>query len=716
MADIPPPPPGFVPVDRPPPPAGFVPVPPVDRRTGAPPYVREAVGSAPAQDRLATLRRFYPDAQPEGSDNFVYTDPKSGDRVLYNEQNPSILWGFASTPTVGDIASIAREGMIGVGSTLGAVAGAFAGGVGAPVGAGMGAATTARLYDLLRGVRGLPDTRDLGQTMAETGTDFAGAAVGQRVGEVLPGAVRKGLTVAKNRVAGTTPAETQAAFQTLGITPTAGQVSGGRVLQGTEAALTKIPTSAGRMQSAFGQQLDDFGNALTSLADDYGGAPSTQQAGRVVMGRPQSAMGDATGVQGFRDRFTRRSDALYDRLRELIPPETPIKINNVKSTLSKQANEYADTPEILPMLENPALRGYLDKLLNASKSYIQRTQGDEAAAQFDAGLLDGVLPYKAISGIRSMIGRDLSEPRLVNDIPRSELMAVYKSLSRDLEAGAAAAGPDALQAFQRANTYYTAGLSRMDGILNKIAREADPTDVFRMVEKGTPRDLWQLRRSLQPEEWDAVAGQVLRRMGVASSGQQGMEEVFSPAKFMTELSELGKKNTLEPLLRGTRYAGLTNRLDALGVVAAAIKDTTSMGNPSGTAGQSFYIRALTEPLAFVGQGVGAGAAGSELGMSAAGSAAFATMTPYAAARLMTFPPFVNWLAQGTKVASAPNSITAHLGRLVGIAEASDPETRQAIQEYYGGVKSAMQGSLLTPPAAPSEQTPSALPAPSAASR
>ena len=68
-----------------------MPVPPVNRRTGAPPYVREAVGSAPAQDRLATLRRFYPDAQPEGSDNFVYTDPKSGDRVLYNEQNRSLM-------------------------------------------------------------------------------------------------------------------------------------------------------------------------------------------------------------------------------------------------------------------------------------------------------------------------------------------------------------------------------------------------------------------------------------------------------------------------------------------------------------------------------------------------------------------------------------------------------------------------------------------------
>src|SRR5689334_20367663 len=52
----------------------------LDRKTGAPVSVRGAVGAAQTdEDRLATLRKFYPDAQPyqdpTAGDNFVYTNP-----------------------------------------------------------------------------------------------------------------------------------------------------------------------------------------------------------------------------------------------------------------------------------------------------------------------------------------------------------------------------------------------------------------------------------------------------------------------------------------------------------------------------------------------------------------------------------------------------------------------------------------------------------------
>jgi DNA-binding transcriptional MocR family regulator len=50
----------------------------IEMTTGAPLGVRAAVGSSTtSEDKLATLKKFFPDAQPYDKDNFIYTDPKT---------------------------------------------------------------------------------------------------------------------------------------------------------------------------------------------------------------------------------------------------------------------------------------------------------------------------------------------------------------------------------------------------------------------------------------------------------------------------------------------------------------------------------------------------------------------------------------------------------------------------------------------------------------
>lgn len=95
----------------------------IDKRSGAPAFARAVVGGASEKDKLANVKRFFPDAQPHGDDNFVFTDPGTGRPTLFNP--PGL--------DVGDIAGVAREGAQVVGAGLGAAFGA-AGGfvVGAP--------------------------------------------------------------------------------------------------------------------------------------------------------------------------------------------------------------------------------------------------------------------------------------------------------------------------------------------------------------------------------------------------------------------------------------------------------------------------------------------------------------------------------------------------------------------------------------------------------
>src|SRR5689334_21642542 len=78
----------------------------VDQSTGAPASVRLRVGGSPEGDRLANLRKFFPDAVPYGSDNFVFTNPDTGKPTLYNPK------GF----DFGDVASMGREVTTSVGA------------------------------------------------------------------------------------------------------------------------------------------------------------------------------------------------------------------------------------------------------------------------------------------------------------------------------------------------------------------------------------------------------------------------------------------------------------------------------------------------------------------------------------------------------------------------------------------------------------------------
>jgi hypothetical protein len=119
-------------------------------------------------------------------------------------------------------------------------------------------------------------------------------------------------------------------------------------------------------------------------------------------------------------------------------------------------------------------------------------------------------------------------------------------------------------------------------------------------------------------------------------------------------------------------------LDRLARVSGAIKDSAAMANPSGTAGQSAFMGVLTGGLAGTGAGYYLnGKEGAETG------AAFGVVAPYAAAKLLTSPKFVNWLVQASKIAPTDiNGVTSQLSRLVPIASSADPDLRQAVLGYY----------------------------------
>lgn len=630
---------------------------PVPANTGAPAIVRALVGGAPnPASRLATLRRFYPDAQPDPKDpeNFVFTDPQTGKPTYYNPKGPDL----------GDLASIAREGAQMVGATLGAGQGALTGSAAGPVGtfaggvtgAGLGGAAGEEAFNAAARAAGMVDDRTLGQRFADTGQtalmNSAGEAGGMSVGALLASAGRALLRGGPQGAAKT--AQTVRDFQSIGASPTVGQATEKRAIDAAEGILSRQPGGSAVFARRAQDTIDKLDAALTRQAQKLGGTRlEPEVAGRAIVQGVE-------GQGGFIPRFKSQSGQLYGEIDKFIKPDAAVPAGNTRAYLA------AATKPIQGAEQTSASRLFSNPLL------------DDVAKRFeaDAAANNGAIPYGTLKEMRSRVGERLTTPQLTDEIPRQELKRLYAALSTDMEAAAQAAGPAAERAFRRANGYFSAGMKRVEDVLQPLVDKGVPEKIFKSIEAGGREGATTIRatmRSLTRDQRDIVAGTIINRLGKATPGQQNaVGEAFSPETFLTNWNKLSGE-AKDALFGGTSDTGLRGGLDTIARVAEKIRANSRVfDNPSGTAGN-----VVGQSLSFVG--LGSLATGNyELAGVLLGGLAASNGT----ARLLTWPKFVNWLAQSTRI--KPNGFSAYLGRLAGIAADSDPETRAAIRDYLSG--------------------------------
>jgi len=613
----------------------------VDKSSGAPARVRMIVGGAPMKDQLVNLRRFYPDAQPYGEDNFVFTDPTTGRPTLYN--SPGLDFG--------DVPSVSREISQGVGGTFGAVLGSAAGPLGTAAGAGAGAVAGGSLFDTAMNLlEKRIDTRGVTGTLADAATDFTLNAAGQRAGELIGQGVKTaigaGAPLARRLLAD---------FRALGIEAPAGAVTGNKAVQGMEKTLENAPASAGRMQAIAERVVNQVQQAAQDLTSRFGTAQTPQGAGGVIK----------EAAKGAADRFATRQDSLYNAAFDLVGANTRVPVANVTRVRQALEAELAQAPN--------ARQGALG-------TAITRLRGIENDAA------NGGVPFAALRAIRTDIGRDLDNPILAGSTgaQNAAMKLAYGALTQDLSAAAATSGSASERALAVADRYTRRQMGEVIPTLQKIVDLGDDEKAFKFAidaaQDGGSK-LARLRRSFTPAEWDTVAASVLGRMGRATAGaQDASQNVFSVSTFLTNYSKLAPEAKVA-LFGGRRYADLQPELDRLVRVASALKSTERAANPSGTA------RHL---MAFATLGTLGGALGLFLGgdaSTAAQGVGATIVAPAVAARLISSPRFVNWLAESARVPA--NGISAHVGRLVAIAKA-EPAIKGAIQQYMSALRPAPQ--------------------------
>lgn len=633
----------------------------VDTETGAPPAIRALVGGAPNDEsRMATLKRFYPDAvrMPGTEDNFIFTDPGSKKLTVYNPKGLD----------VGDAASLAREATQFAGGAAGAFQGAVSGtAVAGPVGAvaggvagaGLGAAAGEEAFNIAGQQAGMVDTRGLGRRTADTAMVAGGEAAGQAAGGVVGKLLRAG---AKGIFRGSSPETVKQGvddFARFGATPTVGQATRTAWLDSLETLTSQFPGGRAVFRRKVQDTMDKAQEFVTRRAEQLTGKRAEPEvAGRTV----QEGIG---GPGGFVERFKERAGALYDEIDQFVPQDAPTAVGKTVAATKKLTGVDPRAPATTAILANPTVQKLGLALLA------------------DADAAGGAIPYGVVKALRSQVGNRLSSFSLVDDIPRSELKQLYAALSDDMRAAAQAAGPDALKAFTRADGFYKAGIKRIDDFLERLSSKVEPEKVFRDLETGGREGATKIRavrKSVTDDEWNVVASTMITRLGRATPGQQGaVGEGFSLETFLTNWNKLADE-AKGAFFEGGKLGSLRADMDAIARAAERARETSgAFRNPSGTAGsltgQAMIFGGLGSSLAALvtGDAVAAGAVAGTVGAAAMGA--------NFGARLMTSPRFVNWLADSTKI--EPKGLGAHIGRLGAIAATSDPDEREAIMQYLG---------------------------------
>ncbi len=544
----------------------------------------------------------------------------------------------ATERVVGDVASAmtGAGASVAAGRALASAGGEVVQGVGRLLSAGPGL----QVGTAATGAGAVGVTREGGGGAgAQVAAGLAGALVPALApavgGAVVRGALRGG-EAGRQAVA-----QRVADFKAAGVEPSVAQVTQGRVAKATETLAGRVPGGAGVVAEFANKQADDLAASVLKLSDELAPGASAVNAGEAIK----------RGVGAFKQGVKAVQSKLYQRLDRHIQADSPVAVDSTRRVLQEMTDSIDGAEHVSAILRNPKLSRI----------------GEALGADLDAAG-GGALPYSAIKQLRSLVGAELADNKLVPDVPTRQMKALYAALFDDLGTAAKAAGPEAEQAWQWANTYTKTQLTRLEELQSIVNRDA-PERIFQAVVSGTAEGDTIARRvvsALPMAERREVAAALIQRLGRAAPGQQNaMGDAFSSEVFLSNLSKLSP-SARKTLLGRTDMDGVLERLDKFALVADARREGGKVfANPSGTGQAAAQIG--------VGSGIAGGVVAAAMGQPAPLAAALAV--PAAAnltAKAMTNQNLVNALATPTTLSpGAQAAMVGAAGRVEG--QGTEPE-------------------------------------------
>lgn len=504
-----------------------------------------------------------------------------------------------------------------------------------------------------------------------------------------------------------------------GTTPTLGQATQSRGIQAAETGLSNVPGGAGLMQRRGEAQAKAPQDSVQEVTDSLAPNATGWGAGEAI----------AKGVNAFKDNVKTTQTALYRKLDEFIPANTQVASTRTQQALADLNSDIAGAPALSAWFKNariqgiegglkqdatgleavlsrPGVRDQVDQFRgrleaqaariteqNAERARLGMTnlqpsmtpeQINERVQNFIASKVDGNLPYESLKKLRTLVGNEISEGGLTADVPRSKWRALYAALSEDLGDAARAAGPQAEQAWGRANQYTRASIQRLEQLESVVNRDA-PEKIFKAATSGMSdggTQITRIMKSMPLENRREVAAAVLQRLGRArNSAQNEMGEAFSAETFLTNLAAMSGPARMA-LFANSGMPGLRGKIEQMGRMASIRRDGAQVfANPSGTARQAGLFGWASTLLAGLSTGNAAMIAG----------ALAAPAIARTGAKTLTSPNVVRFMARETRL----NPATAGMA-VNSISQASNTEPVVYSNRVKAGVEARKQGKQVHP--------------------
>lgn len=330
----------------------------------------------------------------------------------------------------------------------------------------------------------------------------------------------------------------------------------------------------------------------------------------------------------------------------------------------------------------------------------------EAQPVLDAVKANPKLPYDQARDVHTIIGDQLSDPSLVSQgLDAGVIKRLWGGSKQGLNN--AIGGTPAGNLHSLADSLYEQQSARRD-LLNPV------------LDVGRSGGVEKIFQAAQQTSKDTGSGSVFREL-FSAAGEQGrptlvatlldhmgkfdsdtstrtQDALWSPTQFVRNWGNLNAdaKTAISSQL-GPQYTAAMDQLDAF--VAQQVKAKSITGNPSGTAQATQTLKVLGSAGAGIWglvQGAVTGHMGAGVGVAATagGTMAMANI----AARAMTNPHFVQWVANGLK--APPQAMPAMIMQLAAVGAQTKDQDIQMLAQAMGEQLNGNTGSGQQPPAAP----------------
>lgn len=474
-------------------------------------------------------------------------------------------------------------------------------------------------------------------------------------------------------------------FRDLGIEPSPAQAFKTGPEQAAESYVARSPGGHKTMRDTALTQAESVGNAVRRQADELVTRSSPMMAGRAI---EEGIKGDG----GFLDKFKATSSRLFGLLDTFVPQDTTAEVNNTVAFLDKITKP-------IPGAENTSTSRLLvnDKIIGIRSDLSADLAGKPPDTIIDilgpdvkpiSSVSSGGtpprsgLPYYALKQLRSRVGELIADTGITSDIPRRQLNGLYAAISADMKTAVQKTGSDeGMRIFNRANAYVRAGHQRIDSVLQPLLNRDAPERIYQAALAGTKQGdttIHSVMQSLPSEAQKTLASTVLRKMGIASPGRQIEEGQFSTQTFLTNWRAMSPEAKRSLFSRfGSDYVSNLNKIAS---TAADIVEAGSVyANPSGTA-PVFYLQSTIGGAVIAALTGHLGIAGSIVGENA---------LSYFAAKKITNPEFVNWLA---KYSHAP--ISALPSALNELSQVAGSQQRKEEKKPNTWSQSSQLGNMI----------------------